>query len=169
MDSKLKKENGRVFKCIKFRPFTGMEHFEDHNREGDLLKECEDGWFINEKFGGRTDILNLKGWEEFFEEAIANIKAAFRREDVYHAIDSERDFQEAMKNVDSSHVVEDFPLAAGLEAIRYNLDKANKAWYTEQVPYPEAMESVRKIAAICVQMGEKYEMQLREPLSNEPT
>lgn len=80
---------------------------------------------------------------------------------VYNAIDSERNYQDQQKQIDSSHVVEDFPLAAGLEAIRYNLDLANKRWYTERAPYPDAMEYIRKIAAICVQMGEKYNMPRR--------
>ena len=44
------KENPRKFKVIKFRPFTGMEHFENHHVEGDILIECKDGWFINERF-----------------------------------------------------------------------------------------------------------------------
>ena len=62
------KENPRKFKVIKFRPFTGMEHFENHHVEGDILIECKDGWFINERFGGRTNILNIEGYEEFYEE-----------------------------------------------------------------------------------------------------
>ena len=83
------------------------------------------------------------------------------RLNVYEAIDTERDYQEINKNNAESHIVEDFPLSSALEAIRYNVDKANNAWYSEQAPYPESMEYVRKIAAICVQMGEKYEMPWR--------
>lgn len=84
-----------------------------------------------------------------------------KREQVYGAISSEREYQEKMKEVDSSHVVEDFPLAAGMEAIRYNLDLANQHWYAEKAPYEGAMQYIRKIAAICVQMGEKYGMEER--------
>lgn len=84
------------------------------------------------------------------------------RKYVYKAIESEREYQEIQKKKETSHVVEDFPLAAGMEAIRYNIEKANQAWYSEKSPYPTAMEYVRKIAAICVQMGEKYEMPSRD-------
>ena len=88
-----------------------------------------------------------------------------KREEVYKRIDSERDFQESMKPVGDHHIVEDFPLAAGMEAIRYNMEKANAAWYNEQAPYPNAMEYMRKVAAIAVQMGEQYGMKFREQLS----
>ncbi len=83
------------------------------------------------------------------------------RRKVFRAIDTERDFQEIMKIKDSSHVVEDFPLSSAVSAIRYNLDKMNESWYKEKAPYEESMEYMRKIAAICVQMGEKYEMKER--------
>ena len=84
------------------------------------------------------------------------------RKKVFRAIDTERDFQEIMKIKNSSHIVEDFPLSSAMSAIRYNLDKMNESWYGEQDPYEESMEYVRKIAAICVQMGEKYEMKERK-------
>lgn len=85
-----------------------------------------------------------------------------KRDEVYQVIDGERNYQESQKLVDESHVVEEFPLSSAMEAIRYNLDKANQAWYNEQKPYENAMEYVRKIAAICVQMGESYGMPPRE-------
>jgi len=64
------KKNGRVFRCIKFRPFSGMEHFkpESNTSEGDLFVECNDGWFKNRSTEGRTDILNIEGWEEFYQQ-----------------------------------------------------------------------------------------------------
>ena len=80
------------------------------------------------------------------------------RQEVYDAIDSEREYQEVQKKSNESHVVEEFPLSSGMEAIRYNLEKANQAWYNEKSPYQNSMEYIRKIAAICVQMGEKYNM-----------
>jgi len=80
------------------------------------------------------------------------------RDKVYKAIDTELDYVQGQEEVKESHVVEDFPLAAGMEAIRYNLDKANKEWYVEQAPYPNAMKYLRKVAGICVQMGIKYGM-----------
>ena len=88
-------------------------------------------------------------------------KKEMKRNEVYEVIDNERDYQELNKSDDSSHIVEDFPLSSALEAIRYNIGKANEKWYIEQKPYPKAMEHIRKISAICVQMGEKYNMPKR--------
>ena len=84
-----------------------------------------------------------------------------KREEVFKVISDERDYQELQKQNDNSHIVEDFPLSSGLEAIRYNLEKANEAWYLGKDPYPSAMDYIRKIAAICVQMGESYEIPTR--------
>ncbi len=84
------------------------------------------------------------------------------KENVYEAIDSELAYISEQEQVDDSHVVEDFPLAAGLEAIRYNVDKASQFWYIEQAPYPNAMHFLRKVAAICVKMGIKYDMPKRD-------
>lgn len=86
----------------------------------------------------------------------------FQISQVYASVESELTYQEIMEKDPSSHVVEDFPLSAGLEAIRYNIDKATTAWYNQQAPYPEAMEYLRKVAAICVRMGMKYHMPHRE-------
>ena len=85
-----------------------------------------------------------------------------RRDEVIEVICGERDFQESQKPKEDSHVVEDFPLSSAMEAIRYNLNKANESWYQEKSPYENSMEYMRKIAAICVQMGEKYDMPERE-------
>ena len=81
-----------------------------------------------------------------------------KRNEVIAIIENERNYQEANKGKDESHIVEDFPLSAGLEAIRYNMEKANQSWYVEKAPYPNAMSYLRKVAAICIQMGEKYGM-----------
>ena len=81
-----------------------------------------------------------------------------KRKEVYNVIEGERHWQEAMKDKEESHVVEDFPLSSAMEAIRYNLEKANEKWYVNKAPFNEAMHHVRKIAAICIQMGEKYGM-----------
>lgn len=79
------------------------------------------------------------------------------RQDIYKAIDSERLYQELNMDLSTS----DFPLSSAMEAIRFNLEKANKSWYREKAPYIDSMEYIRKIAAICVQMGEKYGMNER--------
>lgn len=80
------------------------------------------------------------------------------REQVFKVVSDERAFQEKMKLDSNSHIVEDFPLSSGMEAIRYNLEKANQSWYGNKAPYTDSMDYIRKIAAICIQMGEKYGM-----------
>lgn len=67
-----------------------------------------------------------------------------------------------MKNDPDSHIVVDFSLPSALEAIRYNIEKANQSWYSEQSSYNKSMYYLRKIAAICVRMDEKYGMPKRE-------
>jgi hypothetical protein len=84
------------------------------------------------------------------------------RVDVYKAIDSERDFQEANKKINESHIVDEFPLGSALSAIQHKLEVARSTWYNTLEPHEDAMEEIRKIAAICVQMGEKYEMSKRK-------
>ena len=84
-----------------------------------------------------------------------------KREEVFNVISDERDYQEEQKRNNDSHVVENFPLGSGLQAIRHNLNSAGIEWYYERDPYPDAMEYIRKIAAICVQMGERYGMPKR--------
>ena len=84
------------------------------------------------------------------------------REEVYKAIDTELDYVQKQEKVEESHVVRDFPLAAGILAIEHNLEKASDAWYSEIKPYPKAMEYMRKIAGICVKMGIKYDMPERK-------
>lgn len=81
-----------------------------------------------------------------------------QRKEVYKAIDTELDYVQQQEQIKESHVVVEFPLAAGMEAIRYNIEKANKEWYIEQAPYPNAMKYIRKVAGICVKMGIKYDM-----------
>lgn len=83
------------------------------------------------------------------------------RQEVYKKIDSERDYQESMKKEEGSHVVEDFPLSSAILAMEHNLKQAKNSWYYNQSPYTESMKYIRKVAAICVQMGEKYGMENR--------
>lgn len=80
------------------------------------------------------------------------------REEVYDSISTERDYQNQSIGKPNSYIVQDFPLGSALSAIRQKLDIAQTKWYSETEPYPEAMEEIRKIAAICVQMGERYGM-----------
>ena len=84
------------------------------------------------------------------------------RADVYKAIDSERDFQEEMtRNSLRPDIIIDFHVGDALSAIEYNLDKARDAWYKDAVPHTDALKYLRKIAALCVKMGEAYGMEPR--------
>jgi len=85
------------------------------------------------------------------------------REDVFRAIDSERDYQELAKQ-DSTRpdILEEFHAGDTLAAIQYNLNKALDAWYKEPAPYNNSLVYLRKIAGLTVQLGEKYGMPERE-------
>ena len=83
------------------------------------------------------------------------------RAEVFEVISKERDFQEKFKGEDESHIVENFPLGSALSAIQVKLDLARVCWYNNQSPHQLAMEEIRKIAAICVQMGEQNGMPSR--------
>ena len=88
------------------------------------------------------------------------------RKEVYEAIDSERDFQiEKTEDASATHMIEDFHMGDTLAAIQVNLDKARFAWYNGSVPHSDATMYLRKVAALCVQMGEKHGMSSREKVS----
>lgn len=80
------------------------------------------------------------------------------RNEVFDIISIERNYQENNKLNPQSHIVEDFNLGDALSAIQYNLDIARSEWYGGKKPHLNSMEYLRKIAAICVQMGEIYGM-----------
>jgi len=84
------------------------------------------------------------------------------RKEVYEAIDTERDYQQQGETKQDSHIVEEFDIAHGLNAIQYNLDKAREIWYNGHEPHQEAMDYFRKIAGICVNIGEKKGMPKRK-------
>lgn len=81
---------------------------------------------------------------------------------VFKAIKSERYFQDHAVKSGGTHIVKEFPLGSALSAIQHKLDEARKKWYGAVTPHKEAMEELRKIAAICVQMGEVYGMPMRD-------
>ena len=66
------KTGGRVFRHIKTRYFSGKEHIkpEAYDKVGDIFCECNDGWFMNMRLGSshRTNILQIDGFEEYYEE-----------------------------------------------------------------------------------------------------
>ena len=86
-----------------------------------------------------------------------------KREEVYKVIDTERDFQEEMV-ADSSRpdMIEELHVGDTLSAIEYNLDLARKNWYHGAAPHEGAMDYLRKIAGLCVQAGENFDMPERK-------
>jgi hypothetical protein len=81
---------------------------------------------------------------------------------VYRVVEDERQYQEEQKSKSESHVVEDFPLGSALTAIRKLLKDAEEDWYHSTKPHENSMDSIRKIAAICIQMGELNGMPKRK-------
>lgn len=86
----------------------------------------------------------------------------------FKAILSELEYVKQAEDRGDTHVTADFPLSSALEAIRYNLDKANRSWYGERDPYPETMKLLRKIGALCFQAGFRYGMPARVVQEPEP-
>ena len=80
------------------------------------------------------------------------------RQEVFDAIYSEREYQDNAIKGGGTHIVKKFPLGSALSAIQFKLDCARGEWYSDVEPHQFAMEEIRKIAAICVQMGEQYGM-----------
>ena len=82
-----------------------------------------------------------------------------KRADVYRAIDSERDYQDAMtERVDRPDMVADMPLSSILLAMERLLHDARYQWYSNSDPYEETMHLVRKVAGLTVKAGEQYGM-----------
>ena len=87
------------------------------------------------------------------------------RKDVYLAINAEREYQnKETENADRPDMIEDFNMGTALHAINVILKKADDIWYTESPEnnYEGTMNMLRKIAGVCVKMGEKYGMTTRE-------
>lgn len=81
------------------------------------------------------------------------------RQEVYAAIDSERDYQEKMvADLSRPDMISDLHIGDTITAIQHNLDLATEAWYRGATPHIEATNYFRKIAALCVQAGEDYQM-----------
>jgi hypothetical protein len=84
------------------------------------------------------------------------------REDVYKAIDTERDYQEKLiRDPSRPGMVEDLSLGDILTAMRHNLAKAEASWYAEADPHTETMTYLRKVGALAVQAGEVNGMPIR--------
>jgi hypothetical protein len=86
-----------------------------------------------------------------------------KRDQVYKAIDTERAYQKAAVNSPvRTDMIEDFHVGDALAAIEVNLQKARREWYIGTAPHTKATEYLRKIAGICVQIGEAYGMPSRD-------
>ena len=81
---------------------------------------------------------------------------------VYEAIASEREYQDNAIKGGGTHIVKEFPLGSALSAMQHKLETARNCWYGDTAPHEASMNELRKIAAICVQMGEQYGMPKRE-------
>ena len=88
------------------------------------------------------------------------------RDHVMNTVSAERDYQDRMA-ADTSRpdMVPDLHLGDTIAAIQYNLAKCTDAWYRGAYPHTDAMQYMCKIAALCVQAGERYGMPEREPKS----
>ena len=83
------------------------------------------------------------------------------RKEVLEAVNSEREYQDNAIKGGGSHIVKEFPLGSALSAMQHKLDLARASWYGDVTPHQNCMEELRKIAAICVQMGEQNGMPQR--------
>lgn len=83
------------------------------------------------------------------------------RETIHKIVDSERDYQLKMEDLDGQHIVSTLNMGGILTAIDYNLNKAKDAWYNEVEPYENTTVFIRKIAALCIKAGEDYGMTKR--------
>ncbi len=114
------------------------------------------GWY-----DGTFIAVKIEDYEEKF--LIKQKPTTMKREDVYKALDSERDYQDEMsKSALRPDMIEDMRIGDIISAIQYNLTLANKAWYCGAVPHPEAMTFLRKIGGLCIKAGEIYGMSGRQ-------
>lgn len=85
------------------------------------------------------------------------------QQEVFDVIKGEREYQDRMVKKNSRpDMVEDLHVGDVLTAIRYNLTKAEEAWYKGSKPHTEAMHFVRKICGLGVQIGEELGMPTRK-------
>jgi hypothetical protein len=85
------------------------------------------------------------------------------RQEVFDVITSERNYQiEMTANNDRPDMIDDLHVGDTLTAMRVILNQAENEWYSGSVPHSNAMEYIRKIAGLSVQLGEKYGMPYRE-------
>lgn len=84
------------------------------------------------------------------------------RLEIYDAIDTERAYQnKGINDENRPDMIADLHVGDTLTAIRVNLNKAEEAWYIGSKPHQETLEYLRKVAGLCVQLGEIYGMPKR--------
>lgn len=86
------------------------------------------------------------------------------RQDVFHAINTERNYQIAETEKQSRlDMVPEFDMAHALLCIEEFTRQARENWYKDNPSnkYGTVTPLLRKIAGVCVNMGEKYGMPTR--------
>ena len=84
-----------------------------------------------------------------------------KRQEVYDAIDTEIEYREIeIQNPTKINMIEDFNMGSAMQALNVLHSKAGDTWYSDspETDYQDTMEILRKVASVCVQMGEKYGM-----------
>lgn len=84
------------------------------------------------------------------------------REEVYEAIDSERNYQDMLISILSQEDMHELAMGEHLAVLNKLINDAHDAWYSDAAPYPDTMPLIRKIAGVCVQAMEKYGAPERE-------
>jgi len=86
------------------------------------------------------------------------------RKEVYESIDTEREYQDRMtkaREAEADYMVVNHDISHSLLNIEKFTREAVDKWYYEspENQYEATMEMLRKIAGVCVKMGEKYGVQ----------
>lgn len=85
------------------------------------------------------------------------------RKQVYKALDSERDYQDAMTaSDDRPDMVDNMSLGDMLLAMEFCLGQARTAWYYGLNNHEDTMEFVRKVGGLAVKAGEQVGMPQRQ-------
>lgn len=91
------------------------------------------------------------------------------RQEVHACLDSEREFQEAMKkDPNRPNILQEMQMGSVLHAIEVNLARASDVWYEEGPPYEKTAAFLRKIGALVLQAGETFGMKHRNIPKPEP-
>lgn len=95
---------------------------------------------------------NVYGESEYYDTE----EFSTTREQVYEAIDTEREYQDTLINVDDREDMLELSMGEGLNCLNELLRQASAEWYTDAKPYGETTPYIRKIAGVCVYLMERY-------------